>query len=105
MTTFMADPTFDDQFGRTLTAAVRGCGDIGEALAVATHITSGDVTSWATAWSAKADAVLAEADASHEAGDVVGARRAYLRACEYYRQAFFFARTDLDDPVLRSAYA
>lgn len=104
MTTFLADPTFDAQFGRTLTAAVRGCGDIGEALAVATGITSGDVASWATAWTAKADAVLAEAGASQEAGDPVGARRAYLRASEYYRQAFFFARTDLDDPVLRSAY-
>ena len=105
MTTFLADPTFDDQFGRTLTAAVRGCGDIGEALAVAARITSGDVASWAAAWTAKADAVLAESAASHEAGDPVGARRAYLRASEYYRQAFFFNRTDLDDPGLRSAYA
>jgi hypothetical protein len=105
MTTFMANPTFDDQFGRTLTAAARGCADLGEAFAVADRITSADLASWSTEWTTIADSVLAEADASHEAGDVVSARRAYLRASEYYRQAFFFARTDLDDPVLRSAYA
>jgi dienelactone hydrolase len=34
----------------------------------------------------------------------VSARRAYLRASEYYRQATFYARTDLGDPVLHAAY-
>jgi dienelactone hydrolase len=105
MTTFLADPAFDDQFGRTLSAATRGCADLGEALSIVDRLTPGDFAAWAATWTALADRVLAEADASREAGDVVSARRAYLRASEYYRQAFFFARTDLDDAVLRSAYA
>jgi hypothetical protein len=105
VSTFIADADFDEQFRRSLSAAARGCADLGEALTVADRITPGDVASWAAEWTATADAVSAEADASHEGGDVVSARRAYLRAAEYYRQAFFFARTDLDDPLLRSAYA
>jgi dipeptidyl aminopeptidase/acylaminoacyl peptidase len=104
-TEFIANTEFNEQFGRTLTAAVKGSADLGEALAVAGRIKPGDLTSWATEWTSKADEVLADADHSLSIDDVVSARRAYLRASEYYRQAFFFARTDLDDPSLHTAYS
>ena len=35
----------------------------------------------------------------------LSARNAYLRAAEYFRQAFFFHREDLDAIKLREAYA
>ena len=102
MPTFIDDPAFDQQFSRTLNATSRGSADLGEAIAVAARITPGDFTSWSTEWIAAGDHART---AAQQAGDPVGARRAWLRAAEYYRQAFFFARTDLDDPVLHSAYA
>ncbi|MDT0352174.1 alpha/beta hydrolase family protein [Pseudonocardia charpentierae] len=105
MARFIDDDELNEQFQRTLTAAARGGADLGEALAVASRITPGDFGSWAAEWTAAAGKAQTEAHASQEAGDLVSARRAYLRAAEYYRQTFFFARTDLDDPTLHSAYA
>lgn len=104
MPTFIDDNAFDQQFSRTLNATTRGCADLGEAIAVAVRITPGDFGSWVAEWTAAGDRTRAEADAALQVGDPAGARRAYLRASEYHRQAFFFSRTDLDDPVLHSAY-
>ena len=105
MVAFMPTADFDGQLGRSLTAAMRGSADLGEVFAVVERIVAGDVDSWAREWVATAQSVHAEADRARQAGDVVDARRAYLRASEYYRQSFFFARTRLDDPVLTSSYA
>ena len=105
MITFIDDSEFDSQFGRTLAAATRGSADLGEALEIAARIIPGNFTSWHDEWTVTADQVRAEADRLLTDGDTVSARRAYLRASEYYRQAFFFARTDLDDPILHIAYA
>lgn len=104
MDTVIGHTAFDEQLQRTLTAATRGCGDLGEALAVADRIPAGDLDSWARQWTSLADAVLADADASLSVGDPVSARRGYLRASEYYRQGFFFHRSTLDDPFLHQAY-
>ena len=101
---FIDDNDFNDQFGRTLVATTKGSADLGEALAVAARIVPGDFTSWSTEWTRKADEVLAGGDHSLSVDDPISARKAYLRASEYYRQSFFFARTDLDDPVLHTAY-
>jgi X-Pro dipeptidyl-peptidase (S15 family) len=105
MVAFMPTPDFDGQLSRSLTAATRGSADLGEVFAVVERIVAGNVDSWAREWVATAESVHAEADRAHEAGDLVDARRAYLRASEYYRQSLFFARTTLDDPVLTSSYA
>ncbi|MCW2526198.1 MAG: dipeptidyl aminopeptidase/acylaminoacyl peptidase [Pseudonocardiales bacterium] len=104
MTMFIDHQDFNGQFERTLTAVAKGSADLGEAFAIAAQITPGDFDSWVNAWTTKAGDVLAEADASLAADDPISARKAYLRACEYYRQAFFFTRTNLDDPILHSAY-
>ncbi len=107
MTTFIKfidDQNFDDQFVRTLTAAAKGCADLGEAQAIASRIVPADFDSWTSEWTRTADEVLAGADHSLSIDDPISARKAYLRASEYYRQAFFFSRVDLDDPALHSAY-
>jgi dienelactone hydrolase len=104
MTRFIADEDFDEQFRRTLTAATRDCADLGEALATADRIAPGDFASWAKEWTRSAEQAVADADASLGSGDTVSARRGYLRAAEYYRQASFYARTNLNDPVLSASY-
>ena len=48
--------------------------------------------------------MLAEGDASLSVDELVNVRRCYLRATEYYRQAFFYARDDLDSPQLHAGY-
>lgn len=101
---FMQDDDFDGQLSRTLWAGTRGCADTGEALAVADRIASGDMTSWHDEWSRAAGAVLDDARAAQQAGDPVSARIGYLSASEYYRQAYFYTRDDLDNPVLRDGF-
>ncbi len=104
MATFTGDTDFDIQLAKTLSAATRGCADLGEALATADRVVPGDLGSWAREWTATADAVLAEGDASLAEDHVVSARRCYLRATEYYRQALFYVREDLDAADLHAAY-
>src|ERR1700710_1858260 len=98
------DAAFDAQLERSLNAAMRGCADLGEVRAVATRIRAGDFDSWAREWRALADSVVADGDESLGHDDAVSARRCYLRAVEYYRQAFFFARDDLTRPDLHADY-
>ena len=83
---------------------MRGCADLGEVRAVATRIRAGDFDSWAREWRALADSVVAEGDESLSHDNTVSARRCYLRAAEYYRQAFFFARDDLTRHDLLADY-
>jgi Alpha/beta hydrolase family len=46
-----------------------------------------------------------QGDEAAKAGHTVSARGAYLRAAEYFRQAFFFHREDLEADKLRRAYS
>jgi len=105
MTRFIRDDDFDEQLARTLAVATTGSADLGEALATADRIVPGDLDSWYTEWTRTADRVREEGDASRDAGHLASATGCYLRASEYYRQAFFYARDDLDSARLRDAYA
>ncbi len=100
MTRFIKDDDFDDQFARTLSAAAAGCADLGEAFATADRIVPGDLDSWHREWARTAGQVRDDADDSVDAGHLASGSECYLRASEYYRQAFFYARDDLDSPVL-----
>jgi len=104
MPAFIDDSDFNDQFNRTLSAATRGCADLGEAIATIARITPGDFDSWYREWTRTAEQVMAEGDESLGQDQNISARRCYLRAAEYYRQAFFFARDDLERPELHTAY-
>ncbi len=98
------NPYFDGQLVRTLAAAPVGAADLGEALATARRVGKLGGDTWHRAWSATAATALQAAEASREEGDAVSARRAYLRASEYSRQAFFFIRSDIDDERLQLSY-
>lgn len=98
------DAAFDAQLERSFTAATRGCADLGETGVAAGRITPGDLDSWGREWRELATAVRADGDTSLAAGRRVSARRCYLRAAEYFRQAFFFARDDLTRTDLQDDY-
>lgn len=74
-------------------------------MTIAERITGGDRDSWYDAWSEFAKRLVAQGDEARKAGHGVSARNVYLRAAEYFRQAFFFHREDLDAEKLQSAYS
>jgi len=95
---------YDGQFQRTLLASYAGFADLGEAFATAREIGRPDADRWYNSWFGRAEAVRGIAAAAIAAGHRASARSAYLRAAEYYRQSYFFLRSDLADPSLQRAY-
>jgi dienelactone hydrolase len=104
MKILLDDADLDAQLGRTLIAIAAEAADIGEALATAARTNAGDYDSWFTQWSTTAAAAQSLADEARGRGHLVTARKAYLRASEYWRQSFFFIRHDLDDERLQHAW-
>jgi Alpha/beta hydrolase family len=108
----MADPakvlfrnaSYDGQLARTLAAGPAGSADLGEALATARRIDKPNGAAWYDAWSRTADQARQTAEKAWASGERVSARHGFLRASEYYRQAFYFLRSDLDDRRLQSTY-
>ena len=105
MKVFFDADDLDGQFQRTLTHAYERGADLGEAFATAARITPGDDESWYREWSATAATARAAAGASRGAGRLQSATDAFLRACEYHRQAMFYLRGNLGDPRLIGAYS
>src|ERR1700743_2054684 len=105
MKLYFADAAFDGQLQRGVGKADAGMANVGECLAIADQITEGDRDSWYRAWSDFAAGLVARGDQARSAGHRVSARNVYLRAAEYFRQAFFFHREDLDAEKLQSAFA
>src|SRR5919199_2087190 len=104
MKMFFKNAEFDAQLQRAVSKAYDRCSDTGECLATAQRIEEGDFDSWYDEWWATAQRVHGIAEACRNAGRLVSARDAYLRAAEYYRSAYFFRRSDLDDPKLLGAW-
>lgn len=105
MKVYFDDAEMDGQFGRTIIAANSASADAGEAFATAARITPGDYGSWFDEWSATATRCQERGEAALAAGRRVSARQAFLRATEYWRQAIYFVRHDLDDPRLQAGWA
>jgi hypothetical protein len=63
--------------------------DSGECFEAAAHIEDGDPESWQREWRSLAERVEALAQSALSAGNQDQARRAYLRACTYYRAPLF----------------
>ena len=101
---YYRNPVFDGQLVRTLVAVPTGAADLGETFAAARTVGKLSGASWHHAWSKRASRALQDAEVSLLAGDLVGARFAYLRASEYARQAFYFIRSYVDDERLQSSY-
>lgn len=104
MKLYFDDAEMDGQLQRSLIAVHSASADPGEVLATATRVKVGDYDSWFQEWSASARRNEARAAVALGAGHRVSARQAFLRASEYWRQAFFFVRHDLDDPRLQEAW-
>jgi len=68
--------------------------NVGECLAIAGQITPGDGDSWYRVWSGFGARLVSQAREAAGAGHRVSARGAYLRAAEYFWQAFFVHRDD-----------
>lgn len=105
MKLYFDDASLDGQLQRSVGKADSGMANVGECLAIAERITPGDRDSWYRAWSGFAARLVGQADEAARAGHSVSARGCYLRAAEYFRQAFFFHRENLDGDELQSAYA
>ncbi len=101
---YFDDEGLDGQLQRSIGKADSGMASVGECLEIASQVTPGDRDSWYRAWTAFGSRLREQADAALKAGHAVSARDAYLRAAEYFRQAFFFHRDDLDGAELRAAY-
>jgi len=102
---YFEDENFDGQLQRSVGKCDSGMANAGECLYIASQIKPGDRDSWYQRWSAFADQLVQQADTALAAGHTVSARGCYLRAAEYYRQAFFWHRDDLDAAELQSGYA
>jgi len=98
------DEGFDGQLQRTVGKCDAGMANVGECLYIASRIASGDRGSWYAAWSKFADGLLTQATAADRGGHATSAASLRLRAAEYYRQAFFWHRDDLDGKELTTAY-
>ena len=105
MKLFFDDENFDGQLQRSVGKCDAGMANVGECLYIASQVTAGDRDSWYAAWSGFADGLVGQADTALAAGRTVSAASLYLRAAEYYRQAFFWHRDDLDGKELTTAYA
>src|SRR6202161_2036712 len=93
---FKDDESFAFETLRAVGYTVYGGADIGEVMATAARITSGDWESWHQEWKALADRIAGIADECAAKGHSVSASSAYLRASNYYRTAEFYLR---DDPA------
>jgi Alpha/beta hydrolase family len=105
MKLFFDDESLDGQLQRSVGKADLRMANVGECLSIAGQITAGDRESWYRAWSDFAQRLVHQAEAALAGGRRVSARDGFLRAAEYFRQAFFFHRDDLDGAELRAAYS
>jgi len=98
MRLFFDDQDFDGQLLRALSYTAYEGADIGECFETASRIKEGDRDSWYEAWTKTAERMKADAKESIKGGHTDSARRAYLRASNYYRAAEFYVRDDPQDP-------
>jgi len=77
----------DWMFQRTLAYMNVGAAEIGECVYIAGRIDEADPESWPAEWAAVAARVDAQGDRALGRGEEVSARRAFLRASNYYRAA------------------
>jgi hypothetical protein len=101
---YFDDEAFDGQLQRTVGKCDAGMANVGECLYIASQIAPGDRDSWYAAWSGFAAGLASQADRAAQGGHAASAAGLRLRAAEYFRQAFFWHRDDLDGQALRSAY-
>lgn len=87
MQQFYEDEGFQFATLIALGSAYRGLADVGEVLSTISRVPEGDREAWVREFTATADRLAEAADASEQAGHLVSARTARLRASSYYELA------------------
>jgi len=95
---------FNNQLARTLGKISWRAASLGECETVAGGIEDGNLDNWLTAWRDFADGLRKTAQACLADGRTASAADSFWRAAEYYRQATFFHRVDLDNPDLQNGW-
>jgi hypothetical protein len=104
MKLFFDDTEFDAQLQRTAAKTACRAADLGQVLAVARRITPGDYGSWYAQWFAEGRSEAERARAESARGHPHNAGEAWLRASEYFRSAYFFARRYPQGAALLAAW-
>ncbi|MBU3187767.1 alpha/beta hydrolase family protein [Clostridium estertheticum] len=98
----------DDQFAfqliRLLGESTFGASDIGEVISTAERIKEGDYKSWCNEWSNTAQRLHKIADDCYLKGHMISAKKAYLRASNYYRTAEFYMHENPNDSKISELY-
>jgi hypothetical protein len=89
-THFFAQNAFEAAARAAIGKAAVGTSDIGLVFAVLERVTDGDFASWNREWTAAADELRRQAEASRSAGRYRTAGRFFLAASDYYSRALFF---------------
>ncbi|MGA2137098.1 MAG: alpha/beta fold hydrolase [Bryobacteraceae bacterium] len=98
------DPLFDALLLRTMGHCCYGGADVAECLTTARGIREKDCLGWFRAWMELADRLQAEAEESLRRGHTISARDAFLRASNYYRNAYVFVFQAPPSGDLQRAY-
>lgn len=98
------DEVFDGQFLRTLSHCCYGGADWAECWTAARQVPEKDTSRWYEVWMKLAARVQAEAERSRQRGHPISAHDAFLRASNYYRNAYVFLLGQQQDGQLRRAY-
>ncbi len=98
------DEQFDFQILRLLGETALGAADVGEVIATAEKIKEGDYKSWCDEWSKRAEKLHKVADEFYLKGHIISAKKAYLRAANYYRAAEFYLHENPSDPKIDQLY-
>lgn len=98
------NPMWETFAGRAVGRIACGAAEIGECLAAVAAVGDGGVDDWFAVWTAMADRLDADGDASAAGGHKVSAREAYIRAATYYQVAYFPLFGRPVDPRLVAAF-
>ncbi|AAK81332.1 dipeptidyl aminopeptidase/acylaminoacyl peptidase [Clostridium acetobutylicum] len=98
------DSQFEFQTLRVLGSSASGAADIGEVVETAQRIKEGDFKSWCDEWSKTAKSLEESAEESYSKGHFISAKKAYLRAANYYRTAEFYLHENPNNPIIGELY-
>lgn len=98
----------DDQFASKVLGLLGDtafkAADIGEVVSTAEKIKEGDYESWCEEWTKTARRLQKVAEDSYSDDHLISARKAYLRASNYYRIAEFYLHENPEDPKIDELY-
>lgn len=104
MSILFQDDQFEFQVLRLLGETAYGAADIGEVIAAGRKIKEGDYESWCKAWTETAKRLEAVGIGAYESGHFISARKAFLRASNYYRAAEFFLHENPDPEKITALF-